>query len=97
MDKPIGGGLLELPVDERDFQFGQLFTLPSLDEIPHEFYVSKPLKIKDQGDSDLCTAFAATSVSEDQEAIPSPRSTNSKRPKRSWVTSGPGVRTSCCV
>lgn len=65
----IGGGLRELPLDERDFSFGAVFGSVPLSELPHEFMVSSPLEIKDQGTTDMCTAFAAAAVSEDQELI----------------------------
>jgi hypothetical protein len=65
--KHVGGGLLETPQDNRDYSFGAVFGLPELSEIPNKYRTSEPLRIKDQGGSDLCTAFALTAVSEDQE------------------------------
>lgn len=61
--------LHELPPDIRDIDFGKIHTIPELDNIPDEFIVAKPLKIKHQGGTDFCTAFAGTAVSEDQEAV----------------------------
>lgn len=66
-DKQIGGGLIAALEDERDFSFGSVYGLPELSDLPSKYKTSDPLKIKDQGDTDLCTAFAITSVSEDQE------------------------------
>lgn len=65
----IGGGLLPTPPDERDFQLGALYKFPALSEIPDEFTVSPLLRIKDQGQSDMCAAFASTYASEVQEGI----------------------------
>ena len=59
-------GLTQLKGDIRDFSyslfFGHDFEIPTV-----EFTVSDPLEIKDQGTSDMCTAYALSSVSEDQE------------------------------
>lgn len=98
MDTPIGGGLLELPHDDRDFVFGELFTLPPLSEIPHDFSVAQPLEIKDQGDSDLCTAFAVTSVSEDQEGVrlsPEYQFQKTKKLMGDFWAWGADLRTAC--
>jgi len=65
----IGGGLLELPDDERDFSFSAVFGWVELEEIPDEFVVAEPLYIKDQKATDYCTGYAVTAVSEDQEGI----------------------------
>ena len=66
-DNRIGGGLLPIGEDSRDLQFGSIFSLPKLSELPEQYTVNEPLKIKDQGSTDLCTAYATTAVSEDQE------------------------------
>ena len=61
-------GLKELPDDGRDFPLGGVFGDIDISEVPNEtFVVAQPRVIKDQGDSDLCSAYAVTSVSEDQE------------------------------
>lgn len=61
-------GLKELPADGRDFPLGGVFGDINIDEVPKDdFIVAQPRVIKDQGDSDLCSAYAVTSVSEDQE------------------------------
>ena len=70
INKRIGGGLTELPDDPRDFNFGALYTLPEIDELPEAYSVGEPLEIKDQKATDYCTAYALTAVSEDQEGIP---------------------------
>src|SRR3990167_5751264 len=69
-EKILGGGLLPTPKDKRDFSFGGIFGLPNLKDIPDtSWVVSEPLEIKDQGESDMCTAYALTAVSEDQEGV----------------------------
>lgn len=67
-EKKINTGLQPTPIDERDFQLGAFFNLPKVGELPTEFFL-KPLKIKDQGFTDFCSAFATTSVSEIQEGV----------------------------
>lgn len=63
-------GLLPLPPDTRDLALGSLFRVVPIADVPLEdFVVSIPLLIKNQGDTDLCTAYTVTSVSEDQESI----------------------------
>lgn len=61
-------GLRKLTKDERDFRVGAIFNLPKLSELPKEFTVGKT-KIKDQGQTDMCSAFASCSVSEQQEGV----------------------------
>lgn len=68
-DIKIGGGLLPTPPDERDFALGALYVLPKLSEIPDQFTVAPLLRTKDQGQSDMCTAFASTYASEIQEGV----------------------------
>ena len=65
--RQIGGGLTELPSDDRDISVGAMYRL--LPYPNQSFIVAPPLKIKDQGDSDLCAAYTVTEVSEDQEGI----------------------------
>jgi len=64
----IQGGLLPTPKDARDFQLGQVFRLPKLEELPEEFELSM-LSLKDQGGSDMCTAYMSTYMSEIQEGV----------------------------
>lgn len=68
MKKIITCGLQKLPDDTRDFEYHKVFGSLKK-EYPDHFIVSEPLKIKDQGSSDFCTAFALSSVSEDQEKV----------------------------
>lgn len=63
-------GLKELPEDGRDFALGGVFGFIDLAEVPDtDFIVCEPLTMKNQGDSDQCSAFTVTEVSEDQEGI----------------------------
>lgn len=67
-NKNIGGGLLKLPPDNRDFGLEKVFG--KIEKIPEDdFVVSHPLKIKDQGGTDMCVSFATCAVSEDQEEM----------------------------
>ncbi len=64
------GGLLPLPPDERDFSHSKVFGTLKPQELPFEdFIVAEPIRIKDQGDSDKCGAYAGCAVSEDQEEV----------------------------
>jgi len=63
------GGLRELKRDDRDIKFGSIFELGDIKDVPDEFDVCTPLVIKDQKDTDYCSCFAGTAVSEDQELI----------------------------
>lgn len=63
-------GLRPLPEDRRDASLGGIFGQVDIAEVPSgDFVVAMPLRIKDQGQSDFCTAFAVTEISEDQEEI----------------------------
>jgi hypothetical protein len=69
-DKIIIGGLKELEKDIRDFSHSTVFGALKESELPTgTFYISTPLEIKNQTNSDFCTAYAACAVSEDQEMI----------------------------
>ncbi len=62
--------LHELPEDPRDFPLGAVFGEINVTEVPSiDFVVATPSRIKDQGDTDFCSAYAVTEVSEDQEGI----------------------------
>ena len=64
------GGLKELPDDGRDFSLGSVFGDIDIKEVPTgNFVVASPYSIKDQGDTDMCSAYAVTAVSEDQEGV----------------------------
>src|SRR3990167_7154084 len=93
----LGGGLLPLKKDNRDIPFGSLFSLPDLSELPKEFLIPA-LEIKDQGVSDLCTAFAASALAEFQdEVLLSPYYTFAKGKQLSRDIAGWGLdlRTIC--
>jgi hypothetical protein len=62
----IPRGLRPTPEDPRDFALGALYSLPKLETLPKIFTVQS-LGIKDQGDSDYCTAYATSVISEVQE------------------------------
>ena len=63
------GGLNPTPIDKRDFPVTPVFGAANVSNLPREFVVASPLIIKDQGDTDMCTAYALSSVSEDQEEV----------------------------
>lgn len=67
-NKFIGFGLKETPKDDRDFQLGAIINLPALEELPQEFYF-KLTKVKDQLDTDFCSAYATCAISEIQEEV----------------------------
>lgn len=63
-------GLRTLKVDHRDIPLGGIFGHIDIKDVPNtDFIVAQPLKIKDQKDSDFCTAYTVTEVSEDQEGV----------------------------
>jgi hypothetical protein len=62
-------GLRELKEDKRDFQLGAFTVLPPLDELPSVFEHTTPFPIKDQRDSDYCSAYSSCGASELQEEI----------------------------
>lgn len=64
----LKGGLNPTPVDERDFQLGALITLPKPETLPPSFRF-QTLGVKQQKDSDFCSAFASDLASELQEGI----------------------------
>lgn len=61
-------GLKPLPKDDRDFKLGAVFNLPKLEELPNEFIVGTPA-IKNQEQTDFCSAFASSTISELQEEV----------------------------
>lgn len=65
-----GYGLKELPIDTRDFPLGAVYGTVDITDVPAtDFVVAEPLIIKDQRDTDFCSAYAVTGVSEDQESV----------------------------
>lgn len=63
----INFGLQELPPDERDFSLGGFDRLPALKDLPLELRL--PFIVKDQGETDWCSAFATCAASEVQEGV----------------------------
>ena len=61
-------GLLPLPKDERDLSVGAIYSLPKLSEIPDSFDI-ETLEVKDQKESDFCSAYSSTTASELQEGV----------------------------
>ena len=96
---PIGTGLNPTPPDSRDFSFGAVFGAVPLADLPQgDFFVSVPLAIKDQGDSDKCSAYALTAVSEDQEEIelsPDYQFAKTKQIMGEWESWGADLRSAC--
>src|SRR3990167_8559503 len=95
--KNFGFGLKKLPPDKRDVAFGSLFGLPDLSELPRDYFIPA-LEIKNQFNSDLCTAYAATATAEFQdEVVLSPYYTFAKGKQLSGDIEGWGLdlRTIC--
>jgi C1A family cysteine protease len=61
-------GLKPSTEDKRDFKMGAYYTLPSLSELPLSFSFPT-LKVKDQGETFMCAAFAASTLSELEEGV----------------------------
>jgi len=59
-------GLRLLPQDDRDFKLGAFSSLPKLEELPDELFLGET-ELMDQGQSDYCTAFTASTLNELQE------------------------------
>lgn len=66
--KQFKPGLRELPPDDRDVRLGALVKLPALKDLPRRFNLGDSI-IKDQDNSDFCTAFASATASELQEGV----------------------------
>lgn len=73
MNTPRKYALRALPKDSRDFPHSQVFGSVSQDDLPKEdFLVAVPLEIKNQDinyPTDFCTAYAASSVAEDEDQV----------------------------
>lgn len=99
--RKVIGGLQPTPHDPRDFSFAGVFGYVDVREIPLvDFMVATPISIKDQGGTDMCTAFALCSVSEDQEGVvldPAWVFSRIKRMQGSWKTWGGDLRSGCKV
>jgi len=65
--------LQELPADAKFPSYNTVLGTPVITDVPDtDFFVGEPLEIKDQDQnyiSDYCAAYAAASVSEDQEGV----------------------------
>jgi len=61
-------GLRDTPRDDRDFNLGAYTSLPDLSELPESFEL-KPLRTENQGDTDFCSAYMSTGMSELQEGV----------------------------
>lgn len=61
-------GLKELPKDNRDFRLGNITVLPALKDLPDKF-VLETLSLKDQKESDFCSAMTTCLMSEVQEGV----------------------------
>lgn len=93
----ISGGLKKLPADSRDFSVGAIYAPVDVSEIPDDFSLGK-LKVKDQGNSDFCGAFATTSASELQEGVelnPLWQFAQIKKLMGEWESWGADLRQAC--
>lgn len=92
-------GLRELPDDTRDFSLGGVFGFTKIEDVPvTDFVVATPLVIKDQGDTDLCSSYTVTAVSEDQENIellPEYQFYSTKRISGDFSAWGANLRDAC--
>lgn len=64
----LQGGLNPKKDDVRDFKLGRITKLPEVEKLPYEFYLF-PLDTEHQGNSDFCSAFSTTGMSELQEGV----------------------------
>src|SRR3990167_314925 len=64
----IKQGLNQTPPDSRDFALVAIVRLPNLTDLPDRFML-EPISMKDQMDSDFCTAYASCLLSEMQEGV----------------------------
>lgn len=60
-------GLKPTPEDERDYQLGAFYSLPKLEELPDK--LTLPYTVKDQGQTDYCSAYTSCAMSEPQEGV----------------------------
>lgn len=60
-------GLRPTPPDPRDFPLGAVYSLPEIAALPASFVL--PHTVKDQRDTDFCTAFMTCAMSEVQEGV----------------------------
>jgi len=98
-EKNIGGGLIPSKKDRKDFSLTKAFGAIDVSEIPdYDFVVAEPLGIFNQGNSDMCVAFAATAVNQDQERVllsPEYLFAKAKQLNGEWKSWGLDLRTIC--
>ena len=63
----MNSGLLKTKKDPRDYDYGRTFGI-SLEPLPDEYIIS-PLSIKNQGQTDFCTAAATCALAEAQDGV----------------------------
>lgn len=68
MNQPTNS-LWPTPKDDRDLKLGAVVGRALPADMPDEYSVADPVVIKDQGQTDMCTAYALTAVSEDEEEV----------------------------
>jgi len=95
----IKEGLKPLPEDNRDLRLGSVFGQGDPKKLPvYSFKVCNPLVIKDQRNSDFCSAYGLTAVSEDQEGIelsPFYQFAKTCQIMGEWDTWGADLRSAC--
>ena len=92
----ISGGLRPLRPDNRDFSVGAVFAPIAVSEIPD--FVIGELILKNQGNTDFCSAYAVTSASELQEGVelnPLWQFAQIKKLSGDWKTWGADLRQAC--
>ena len=100
-NKKYNFGLLPTPDDYRDFSLAGIFGAVDVRQVPMaDFIVAKPKVIKDQGRTDMCTAFGLSVVVEAQEsAVLSPdwAFAQIKKLRGEWTQWGADLRSACKV
>lgn len=98
MKKIIKGGLLPLPQDERDFSSQKVLFGAIVPKLPSEDFEIKTGEVKNQFDSDLCSAFSVCLASEAQEGIklsPEWQFSKTKFLSGNWQEWGADLRLAC--
>lgn len=94
----IREGLKTLPKDERDFSSSRVFGSAKLPTLPPSLFVGTPFSVKDQGDSDFCTAYASTAANENHEVVelsPEYLFAQAKKLEGGYTSWGCDLRTVC--
>ena len=94
--RKIFGGLVKLPEDKRDIKYEKVFGAIKLPT--EDFIVAEPLEIKDQRDTDKCTAYAVCAGSEPQEETlldPDWQFAQIKRLTGEYTSWGADLRSAC--